>query len=168
MWPQNQIGNWHCSYVLKKKKKVKIILQLHWAIINHLWEAVLGIKNKHIKLTKYERVYLKSNSDWSCSKRKSYFKRKGRRVFHLHYKLQLYINLLSMAIDVYQLDINNNLLYYLLYSFYRKDSKTGRRAHSNLIVILLCLNKLLTKFSNASGYQTLWLFMKSRQSCCKN
>lgn len=134
---------------LKKKKKK---LQLHWGILNHLWEAVLGIKNKHIKLIKYERVYLKSISDWSCSRRKLYFMRKGRRVFHVHYRLELHINLLSMAIDVYQLDINNNLLNCFVYSFYRKDSKTGRRAQSNLIAILLCLNELLTKFSNASDW----------------
>lgn len=49
-----------------------------------------------------------------------------------------------MAIDVYQLDINNNLLNYL--GFFRKCSKTGRREHGNLVAILLCLNKVLTEF----------------------
>jgi len=76
--------------------------------------------------------------------------RKGRRVFACTLPLELYIDLLSIAIDIYRLDINNNVLNYSVYSFYRKDSKTSRRAHSNLVAILLCLNKLLTKFSNAS------------------
>lgn len=68
----------------------------------------------------------------------------------MHYRPELYIKLLSMATDVCRLDINNNLLNYLVYSFYRKYSKTDRRRESNLIAIHLCLNKLLTKFSNFS------------------